>query len=145
MDVRAINTDMVIKLLAKPGEPMTDGGYALRVLETRGRNSGLIRRIPLAVVQRETRWYLVSPVRTRDWVVNLLADPACAVLDGVTRVERRAQAVEGLEAAGAVAQYLRSMKVPWAIQAFPVTQDADETEIARHVPEMAVFELLELP
>lgn len=143
MNVRAINEQMVSKLLAEPGETLRDGTYALRVIETRGRATDLIRRIPLAVVQRNERWYLVSPVRTRDWVRNLLVEPNCAVLDGEARSERRADEVADREAAGVIAQYLRSMTAPWAISAFPIPQDADETEIATHLAGMAVFELRE--
>jgi deazaflavin-dependent oxidoreductase (nitroreductase family) len=142
VDVRAVNEQMVGRLLSVVGEPVPDGGYGLRVVETRGRGSGQPRRVPLAVVRRAERWYLVSPVRSRDWVRNLLADPACAVLDGAGRTDLRAEPAGG-EAAAVVAQYLRSMTVPWAISAFPVAQDASEDDIAAHLDGMAVFALRE--
>ncbi|QKV73897.1 nitroreductase/quinone reductase family protein [Amycolatopsis sp. Hca4] len=143
MDARAINAQMVAKLLATSGEPVPEGGYALRVIETRGRDSGAARRVPLAVVQREDRWYLVSPDRSRDWVRNLLETPACAVVEESTRLERHAEPADAIRAAAVVAQYLRSMTVPWAIEAFAVAQDATEEQIAPHLPGMAVFELRE--
>ncbi|WIX98374.1 nitroreductase/quinone reductase family protein [Amycolatopsis mongoliensis] len=143
MDVRAINAQMVAKLLATEGEPVPEGGYGLRVIETRGRGSGVARHVPLAVVQRRGCWYLVSPDRKRDWVRNLLATPACAVIEETARLERHAEPAGGPEAAAVVAQYLEAMAVPWAIEAFPVAQDATEDEIVPHLLGMAVFVLRE--
>ncbi|MEU4254026.1 nitroreductase family deazaflavin-dependent oxidoreductase [Amycolatopsis sp. NPDC026612] len=141
MDVRAMNAEMTANLIEAPAEPPPEGGYALRVVETRGRRTGAPRRVPLAVVARDGAHYLVSPVRDRDWVVNLLATPECALLSGGRREERRAEPVDGVEAAEVVASYLAAMSVPWAIRAFPVPQDATLGQILGHLPGMAVFRL----
>ncbi|WP_370941934.1 nitroreductase/quinone reductase family protein [Amycolatopsis sp. cg5] len=145
MDTRSLNAEMTERLLAAPAEPVPDGGYALRVLETRGRTSAEPRRTPLAVVGREGGHFLVSPVRGRDWVRNLLADPACAVLENTDRIPCQAHEVVGAEAAAVIAVYLRSMTVPWAIRAFPVPQEASLDDILGHVADMAVFELRDRP
>ncbi|WP_410586574.1 nitroreductase family deazaflavin-dependent oxidoreductase [Amycolatopsis sp. lyj-23] len=141
MDVRAMNAEMAAKLIEAPAEPPPEGGYALRVVETRGRRSGEPRRVPLAVVARDGGQYLVSPVRDRDWVENLLATPGCALLSGGRREDRRADEIGGEEAAAVVATYLAAMSVPWAIRAFPVPQDAGAGQILEHLPGMAVFRL----
>lgn len=136
-----MNAEMTAKLIDTPAEPPPEGGYALRVVETRGRRSGEPRRVPLAVVARDGAHYLVSPVRDRDWVENLLAAPECALLSGGRREERRAEPAGGPEAAEVVAAYLAAMSVPWAIRAFPVAQDATPAQILEHLPGMAVFRL----
>ncbi|MET8848990.1 nitroreductase family deazaflavin-dependent oxidoreductase [Amycolatopsis sp. NPDC004625] len=141
MDVRAMNAEMTAKLIDAPAEAPPEGGYALRVVETRGRRTGEPRRVPLAVVARDGGQYLVSPVRDRDWVENLLATPECALLSGGRREDRRAEPTGGEEAAAVVASYLASMSVPWAIRAFPVPQDATPGQILEHLPGMAVFRL----
>ncbi|MEC3979308.1 nitroreductase/quinone reductase family protein [Amycolatopsis sp. H20-H5] len=143
MDLRAMNAAMVAKVLAEPARPVTDGEYGLRVVETSGRASGEPRRVPLAVIQASGRRYLVSPVRDRDWVANLLAEPACAVLSASSRQSCRAEVPGDEEAAGIVAQYLASMSVPWAISAFPIAKDASLAEIRVNLPGMAVFRLRE--
>ncbi|MDQ7804453.1 nitroreductase family deazaflavin-dependent oxidoreductase [Amycolatopsis sp. A133] len=132
---------MTAKLIDAPAEVPPDGGYALRVVETRGRRTGAPRRVPLAVVARDGGHYLVSPVRDRDWVENLLTTPECALLSGGRREERRAEPAGGEEAAAVVAAYLAAMSVPWAIRAFPVAQDAGLDEILEHLAGMAVFRL----
>ncbi|MET8998228.1 nitroreductase family deazaflavin-dependent oxidoreductase [Amycolatopsis sp. NPDC004169] len=141
MDVRAMNAEMTAKLIDAPAEAPPEGGYALRVVETRGRRTGEPRRVPLAVVARGGRHYLVSPVRDRDWVENLLATPECALLSDGRREDRRADEIGGEEAAAVVAAYLAAMSVPWAIRAFPVPQDATPEQILEHLPGMAVFRL----
>ncbi|MCR6482590.1 nitroreductase/quinone reductase family protein [Amycolatopsis sp. OK19-0408] len=141
MDIRAVNAEMTAKLLDVPAAPAPEGGYALRVVETRGRASGEARKVPLAVVVREGGRYLVSPVRDRDWVANLLATPACTLLGNDLRENCRADEVHGDEAAEVVATYLAAMSVPWAVKAFPVPQDATPAQIGAHLPGMAVFRL----
>ncbi|WP_086840289.1 nitroreductase family deazaflavin-dependent oxidoreductase [Amycolatopsis kentuckyensis] len=141
MDVRAMNAEMTAKLIDAPAEAPPEGGYTLRVVETRGRRTGEPRRVPLAVVAHDGGQYLVSPVRDRDWVENLLAAPECTLLSGGLREDRRAGEVGGEEAAAVVAGYLAAMSVPWAVRAFPVPQDATPAQILAHLPGMAVFRL----
>ncbi|WP_326952795.1 nitroreductase/quinone reductase family protein [Amycolatopsis sp. NBC_01286] len=141
MDIRAMNAEMAAKLSDAPAETPPEGGYALRVVETRGRSTGTPRQVPLAVVARSGRHYLVSPVRDRDWVANLVETPECALLSAAGRQECHAEEASGAEAAEVVATYLAAMSVPWAIKAFPVAQDATPAQIREHLPAMAVFRL----
>ncbi|MGW5724302.1 nitroreductase/quinone reductase family protein [Amycolatopsis sp. NPDC003865] len=132
---------MTARLIDAPGEAPPEGGYALRVVETRGRSSGEPRRVPLAVVAWHGGRYLVSPVRDRDWVANLLETPECALLAAEERQDCRAEIAGGHEAANVVATYLAAMSVPWAVKAFPVPQDATPDRILQHLGGMAVFRL----
>ncbi len=136
-----MNAEMTAKLIDAPGEAPPEGGYALRVVETRGRSTGEPRRVPLAVVAWDGGRYLVSPVRDRDWVANLLDAPECALLAAGERQDCRAETVDGDEAAQVVATYLAAMSVPWAVKAFPVPQDASLARILEELPRMAVFRL----
>ncbi|GAB3144671.1 nitroreductase family deazaflavin-dependent oxidoreductase [Amycolatopsis stemonae] len=141
MDIRAVNAEMTANLLDAPAAPPPDGGYALRVVETRGRSTGEPRKVPLAVVAVDGGRYLVSPVRDRDWVANLLAAPECALLGQNLREDCRAEEIGGGEAVAVVAAYLAAMSVPWAVKAFPVPQDATAGQIRAELPGMAVFRL----
>jgi deazaflavin-dependent oxidoreductase (nitroreductase family) len=136
-----MNAEMAAKLVDAPAETPPEGGYALRAVETRGRSTGAPRQVPLAVVARSGRHYLVSPVRDRDWVANLVGTPECALLSAAGRQECHAEEVGGTEAAEVVATYLAAMAAPWAIKAFPVAQDATPAQIREHLPAMAVFRL----
>lgn len=139
--VRALNDHMVSQLLQEPPGPLVERGYALRVLETRGRVSGLARRAPIGVLQSAGQWWLVSPQGTRDWVRNLRADPRCALLAGDERMPRRA--VEGSveQLATVVPEYLAVVTVPWAREAFPVSPESPQAVVFERASAMAVFRL----
>jgi deazaflavin-dependent oxidoreductase (nitroreductase family) len=138
-DVRAVNRDMTERLLAAPARPYEEGGYALRVVHTTGRSSGERRSTPLGVVQVGGRLYLVTPDRSRDWARNLEADPDVVLDPGDD--PRTARQAPPDEATRAVAAYLRSMQVPWALRAFPVGPDSDLDEIGRHLDTIGVWRL----
>lgn len=138
---REQNAAMVDRISAAPAEPIPDGGYALRVVRTRGRRSGEMRSTPLGVLGRGGALYLVSPQAGRDWVRNLLADPECEVVAGGTSTSFSAVTPPSADAAGAVAGYLAAVQVPWALRAFPVAADAGQDEISAHLDEMAVLRL----
>lgn len=130
---------MTDKILDAAAEPYREGGYALRVARTTGRHSQQQRSTPLGVVQVDGALYLISPDLGRDWVRNLDRNPHL-VLDpgGDTRT---AVAAAPVQAARAVAAYLQSMRVPWALRAFPVGPDAGITEITDHLDTIAVYRL----
>lgn len=140
-DPVTLNQTMSAKILAEPTQPLVDGGYALRVLQTVGRRSGEVRTTPLAVVVLHGRHHLVSPDPTRAWVRNLDADPACALASADGKAERTAVRVPAAEAAPVVSCYLRAMRVPWALRAFPVAPDASLDEITAHLDTIVVFRL----
>ena len=94
---------------------------------------------PLGVVQVDGALYLISPDRGRDWVRNLDRDPRLVLDPGEDA--RTAVGAPPDEAARAVAAYLRSMRTPWALRAFPVDADAGLVEIANHLDTIAVYRL----
>jgi hypothetical protein len=138
-DLVAMNAAMTDKILEESVHPYREGGYALRVVRTTGRHSGQQRSTPLGVVQVDGALYLISPDRGRDWVRNLERDP-CLVLEPGEDA-RIAVGAPPDEAARAVAAYLRSMRTPWALRAFPVDPDAGLAEITNHLDTIAVYRL----
>ncbi|MEJ8279094.1 nitroreductase family deazaflavin-dependent oxidoreductase [Pseudonocardia spirodelae] len=140
-EIAAMNTSMTGRVLAMPPAPVVDGGYALRVLRTRGRRSGEDRDTPIGLVGHDGAQYVVSPVGDRDWVRNLRAAPGCAVRSSAGDEPRRAVEPGRDEAAAAVVGYLRALDVPWALQAFPVPADAGPEQVAEHLDTIAVFRL----
>lgn len=139
--MRQLNADTTARLLTSAPQPLVEGRYALRVLQTRGRTTGQLRRTPLGVTQLNSHHYLVSPVRHRDWVRNLTAYPHCVLLAGTTTRQHHATPITGPEAVHVVATYLSTVTAPWALRAFPVTPDASDTQIAEHLNTITVFRL----
>jgi proteasome lid subunit RPN8/RPN11 len=68
--VREINDQMVDRLLAREAEPMPAEVYALRVLQTRGREAWAHAA---GLVATAERFYVISPDPARDWARNLAA------------------------------------------------------------------------
>ena len=134
-----MNAAMTDKILGEPAQPYREGGYALRVVRTTGRRSRQRRSTPLGVVQVDGALYLVSPARHRDWVRNLESDPHLVLDPGGD--PRTAVAAEPAQAALAVSAYLRSMRTPWALRAFPIGPDAELAEIIDHLDTIAVYRL----
>ncbi|WP_224403166.1 nitroreductase family deazaflavin-dependent oxidoreductase [Pseudonocardia sp. ICBG1034] len=140
-EIAATNASMTARVLQMPPTPVPDGGYALRVLRTRGRRSGEPRDTPIGVVGHGGAGYLVSPTGGRDWVRNLRATPECAIRSGTGDEPHRAVEPGRAEAAAVVVGYLRALDVPWALSAFPVPADATEEQVAEHLDTIAVFRL----
>lgn len=138
-DLVALNATMTRKILDEPAQPLVDGEYALRVVHTAGRRTGARRTAPVGVVVHDGLLFLVAPTRGRDWVRNLDADPACTLDPGDDA--RTAVPAPAAQAAAAVATYLRTMRVPWALRAFPVGPDAGLDEITEHLDTIAVYRL----
>ena len=138
--VRA-NASMTTRVLGMPAAPVPDGGYALRVLRTRGRHSGADRDTPIGVVGHDGAHYLVSPEDTRDWVRNLDADPRCTLLAADAASAGTAVRPDPDAAAAAVRTYLRALDMPWARQAFPVGPDSATAEVRAHMPPISVFRI----
>jgi len=138
-DLVAMNASMTDRILSDSPQPYVEDGYALRVVRTTGRRSGQVRSTPLGVVQVEGLLYLVSPERGRDWVRNVALDPNLVVDPGGDR--RTAVVAEPAQAARAVSAYLRSMRAPWALRAFPVGPNAELAEITTQLDTIAVYRL----
>ncbi|MFR9801957.1 nitroreductase/quinone reductase family protein [Pseudonocardia sp. RS010] len=140
-DLAAMNAAMTARILDEPAQPLAEGGYALRVLRSTGRRTGRVRETPLGVVRLGGRSYLVSPDPMRAWVRNLDAGPAAEIAsaDGTEAVT--ALRAPASEAAPCVSAYLRAVRVPWALRAFPVGPDASLAEITAHLGTIVVFRL----
>ena len=76
-----------------PVHPYAEGGYVLRVVRIRGRRTGRLREVPLAVTLLEgTRWLCAPDRLSRDWVQNLAAAGECPHHRGHPRAD-----ISGLE------------------------------------------------
>jgi hypothetical protein len=141
-EFRDLNERMAESILAAEPAPYVDGGYVRRVVEIRGRRSGQVHRVPIAVITLAGRQYLVSPRRQRDWVWNLLDDPGCVVRSRDAREPRRAALVdESGRVADVVSTYVALMDAPWAVAQFPFAAGASRAEIEQAATGVAVFEL----
>ncbi|MDN5855345.1 MAG: nitroreductase/quinone reductase family protein [Actinomycetia bacterium] len=136
---QAMNREMVERIGSAPPAPIPEGGYALRVVRTIGRTSGVERAVPLAVLRQNGRRWLVAPRAARDWVANLDAHPSCTIDGEPTPFE--AVRRRDLPAATVAQLYARIATGPTQ-RAFPFPPDADLDEVTAALPTMAVFELV---
>lgn len=138
LDPRQRNQFMLSKIRDDGPAPYQEGRYVLRVVTVLGRSSGEPRAVPIAIPMVDGSRYLCAPNRQRDWVRNLLAAGECDVEgDAVTR--HKAVLVEDETAAKVVHTYISGLGRQSTMWPFP--GDAPESEIARHVAEIAVFRL----
>jgi hypothetical protein len=141
-EFRDSNRRMAEDILAAEPAPYLDAGYVRRVVDIRGRRSGQVHSVPIAVITLAGRQYLVSPRRERNWVKNLLVDPDCVVRSRDSREARRAAPVrESGRVADVVSTYVALMNAPWAVAQFPFPADASRAEIEQAADGVAVFEL----
>ena len=140
-ELRQLNDSMADRILSAPDQPLVEGGYALRVLETAGRSSGRPRRTPVGLVQLSGQYFVVAPDQQRDWVRNLDAHRTCRLLTSNAQTSHAAEPVTGPEGAEVVATYLRAMQAPWVWQSFSVPEDASADEIRPRMEALAVFRL----
>ena len=141
-EFRDSNRAMAEAILAADPAPYVDGGYVRRVVDVRGRRSGQVHGVPIAVITQAGRRYIVSPTPQRNWVRNLLDDAECVVRSRDAREPCRAELVdEPGRVADIVSTYLSLMKAPWAVAQFPFPGHASRAEIERSAADVAVFEL----
>ena len=141
-EFRESNRRMAESILAAEPAPYADRGYVRRVLEVRGRASGHTHMVPIAVISLAGARYVVSPVRRRNWVQNLLADPRCSVRSRDAREHTRATLIgDAGRVAEVVSTYVALMNAPWAVAQFPFPADADRAQIEAAADGVAVFRL----
>ena len=112
-----------------------------RVLEVRGRSSGLPRRTPVNLLEFEGQRYLVAPRGETQWVRNLRASGEGRLLLG-----RRAEPFSATELADAekmplLRAYLKRWKAEVGAFFDGVGPDASDEEMARIAPKHPVFRL----
>ncbi len=136
------NRRMAELILNSEPAPYTDGGYVRRVLEVRGRVSGQLHLVPIAVISLAGSRYIVSPARQRNWVQNLLAGPRCVVRSRDASEPARATLLHDTgRVAEIVSTYIALMNAPWAVAQFPFPADANYTQIKAAAAGVAVFRL----
>ena len=114
--------------------------WGSRILEVRGRQSGMSRRTPVNLLDIEGRQYLVSPRGDTQWVRNARADGGrLALILGPRRDERIAQELSDSEKSPILRAYLRKWKMEVGIFFDGVTADSEEEDVLRIAPDHPVF------
>ena len=114
--------------------------WGSRILEVRGRQSGVARRTPVNLLEIDGRQYLVSPRGEGQWVRNVRADGGrLALLLGRRRDERIAQEVPDSEKPPILRAYLRKWKMEVGVFFDGVTADSEENDVRRIAPDHPVF------
>lgn len=138
--IQEANRTMVERIMQMPVAPYEDGKYVLRVVETSGRKSGKVCQSPLAISQHAGMRYLISPERSRDWVLNLIAKGECVIT--THHQQEHCHAVLAFDAAAlaAVRVYIGQL-AGWSSQQFPFSITESDTEIQIKAEQFAIFRL----
>jgi deazaflavin-dependent oxidoreductase (nitroreductase family) len=124
---------------------MTRAGLSVlgsRVLEVRGRKSGLARRTPVNLLSLEGRQYLVSPRGETEWVRNVRAgDGRLDLLLGSKRQHYRAQEVPDADKVDVLRGYLRRWKAEIGVFFDGVGPDSTDEQIRGIAHKHPVFRL----
>jgi len=119
--------------------------WGSRVLEVRGRKSGLPRQTPVNLLTVDGRQYLVSPRGEGEWVRNVRADGGrLDLLLGRRREHRIAHEVPDAQKTEILRAYLRRWKAEVGIFFGGVGPDSTDDELAAIAPRHPVF-LLDPP
>ena len=114
--------------------------WGSRILEVRGRHSGMPRRTPVNLLDIEGRQYLVSPRGDTQWVRNARADGGrLALILGRRRDKRIAEELSDSEKSPILRAYLRKWKMEVGIFFDGVTADSEEEDVLRIAPDHPVF------
>lgn len=117
-----------------------------RVLEVRGRKSGLPRQTPVNLLTVDGSDYLVAPRGEAEWVRNVrAADGHLALLLGRRRDERVATEVTGSDKVPVLRAYLRRWKAEVGVFFDGVGPDSTDQELAAIAPRHPVFALSSSP
>ena len=138
--IKSGNSMMIENILRMPVQPYEDGKGVYRVVEMRGRQSGQLRRVPLAVAQYEGQRYLIAPSRGRDWVYNLIAAGECTLLTSAGQEHVGVALTLDDEAIAVLHAYMASLQ-DWALQQFPFPATASAEEIRAKADAFAIFRL----
>jgi deazaflavin-dependent oxidoreductase (nitroreductase family) len=116
--------------------------WGSRVLEVRGRRSGLPRRTPVNLLHHEGHDYLVAPRGETEWVRNLrAADGSLTLLLGRRRDERIAHEVSDDAKVGILRAYLRRWRAEVGVFFDGVDADATDEQIRAIADRHPVFAL----
>jgi deazaflavin-dependent oxidoreductase (nitroreductase family) len=124
---------------------LTRGGVSVlgsRVLEVRGRKSGLPRRTPVNLLSLDGRQYLVAPRGETEWVRNVRADDGrLDLLLGSKRQHYRGQEVANADKVDVLRGYLKRWKAEVGVFFDGVGPDSTDEEIRAIAPKHPVFQL----
>jgi deazaflavin-dependent oxidoreductase (nitroreductase family) len=116
--------------------------WGSRVLEVRGRRSGLPRRTPVNLLAYEGGRYLVSPRGEGEWVRNLRADQGrLSLLLGRRREELVASELPDERKPPVLRAYLRRWKAEVGMFFDGVDADSSDAALERIAPSHPVFVL----
>jgi deazaflavin-dependent oxidoreductase (nitroreductase family) len=116
--------------------------WGSRILEVRGRTSGLPRRTPVNLLDLDGRQYLVSPRGETQWVRNLRGDDGrLTLILGHRRDDRTAEELPDSEKEPVLRSYLRRWKMEVGVFFDGVTADSTAEEILGIAPGHPVFVL----
>ena len=111
-----------------------------RVLEVRGRKSGLARRTPVNLLTLDGRQYLVSPRGETEWVRNVRADSGkLDLLLGTKRQHYRGHEVADEDKVGVLRGYLRRWKAEVGVFFDGVGPDSTDEQIQAIAHKHPVF------
>jgi deazaflavin-dependent oxidoreductase (nitroreductase family) len=115
--------------------------WGSRVLEVRGRTSGVPRRVPVNLLSFEGTKYLVAPRGHTQWVRNLRVAGEGDLLLGRRREHFVATEVADADKEPILRSYLRRWK--WEVGQFFGGVDATSSteELARIAPDHPIFEI----
>jgi deazaflavin-dependent oxidoreductase (nitroreductase family) len=114
--------------------------WGSRVLEVRGRQSGLPRRTPVNLLELDGRQYLVSPRGEGQWVRNVRADEGrLTLILGHRRDHRIATELADADKPPILRSYLRRWKAEVGVFFDGVDADASDDELRRIAPDHPVF------
>jgi deazaflavin-dependent oxidoreductase (nitroreductase family) len=117
-----------------------------RVLEVRGRNSGLARRTPVNLLSLDGHQYLVSPRGESEWVRNVRADGGkLDLLLGSNRRHCLGHEVPDADKVDVLRGYLRRWKVEVGVFFDGVGPDSTDDEIRGIAHKHPVFRLETAP
>jgi deazaflavin-dependent oxidoreductase (nitroreductase family) len=116
--------------------------WGSRILEVRGRTSGVPRRIPVNLLEVEGAQYLVSPRGDSQWVRNVRADQGrLTLLLGRRRDEWVAEEIPDRDKAPILRAYLRKWKMEVGVFFDGVTSDSSDEDVERIASDHPVFRL----
>jgi deazaflavin-dependent oxidoreductase (nitroreductase family) len=115
--------------------------WGSRILQVRGRTSGVVRETPVNLLTHDAHRYLVAPRGTTQWVRNLRV-----AKEGTLRVGRRTEAFTAVELSDTdkplvLRAYLRRWKMEVGVFFDGVDADSSDEEVARIAPNHPVFEI----
>jgi deazaflavin-dependent oxidoreductase (nitroreductase family) len=115
--------------------------FGSRVLEVKGRSSGIPRRTPVNLLTLDGTRYLVAPRGDTQWARNLRASGEGRLLVGPRSEQFTAVEVSDEEKPPVLRAYLKRWKFEVGVFFDGVGADSEETELLAAAPKHPVFRL----